>query len=107
MQRQATDWAGNIVALVIVITVNALANILPIAGKTTGEISGKYASLFTPAGFTFGIWSLIYAALIGNSRARSASARYNSAPPKLESYPSWPQTAQHSSGTTPFCSKTS
>jgi hypothetical protein len=65
MQRQAADWAGNIVALLTVIAVNALANILPIAGKMTGEVSDKYASLFTPAGFTFGIWSLIYAALLG------------------------------------------
>ena len=64
MQRQATDWAGNIAALVIVITVNSLANILPIAGKMTGDISAKYTSLFTPAGFTFGIWSVIYVALI-------------------------------------------
>lgn len=64
MRRTAPDWAGNIVALVVVIVVNALANILPIAGKTTGEVSDKYASLFTPAGFTFGIWSLIYIALI-------------------------------------------
>ena len=64
MQRQATDWAGNIAALLIVISVNALANILPIAGKMTGDISAKYTSLFTPAGFTFGIWSVIYVALI-------------------------------------------
>ena len=64
MERQATDWAGNIAALLIVIAVNALANILPIAGKMTGDISAKYMSLFTPAGFTFGIWSVIYAALL-------------------------------------------
>ena len=64
MPRKFADWGGNIAALIIVIGVNALANILPIAGKMTGDVSAKYASLFTPAGFTFGIWSLIYVALI-------------------------------------------
>ena len=63
MSRKFADWGGNVVALVIVITVNALANSLPIAGTTTGQVADKYASLFTPAGFTFSIWGLIYLAL--------------------------------------------
>lgn len=42
------------------ITINALANILPLNGLTTGEVSDLYPSLFTPAGFTFSIWSVIY-----------------------------------------------
>jgi benzodiazapine receptor len=54
----------NIIALVGVITVNALANILPINGMNTGQISDLYPSLFTPAGFTFSVWSLIYLSLI-------------------------------------------
>jgi len=63
MSRRFPDWGGNVVAFVIVITVNALANTLPIAGTTTGQVADKYASLFTPAGFTFSIWGLIYLAL--------------------------------------------
>lgn len=54
----------NIVALVLTIAVNALANLLPLNGVTTGEISDRYASLFTPAGYVFSIWSLIYLLLI-------------------------------------------
>ena len=42
------------------ITINALANILPLNGLTTGEVSDLYPSLFTPSGFTFSIWSVIY-----------------------------------------------
>ncbi len=42
------------------ITVNALANILPINGRTTGEISDAYQNLFAPAGLTFAIWGVIY-----------------------------------------------
>ena len=50
----------NIFALGAVLTINALANILPINGQTTGELSDKYPSLFTPAGYVFSIWGLIY-----------------------------------------------
>ncbi len=52
-------------ALIVVLTVNALANLLPINGLNTGEVSALYPSLFTPAGFTFSIWSVIYLLLIG------------------------------------------
>jgi translocator protein len=50
----------NILATIIVVAVNALANILPINGQTTGEISNKLEVLFTPAGYVFGIWGFIY-----------------------------------------------
>jgi len=51
------------VAYVAMLTVNALANLLPIGGVTTGQASDAYANLFTPAGVTFSIWGLIYALL--------------------------------------------
>jgi len=43
--------------------VNALANILPLNGITTGELSDLYPNLFVPAGLTFAIWGLIYVLL--------------------------------------------
>lgn len=46
------------------LTVNALANALPINGKTTGALSDQLANLFTPQGFTFAIWGLIYTLLL-------------------------------------------
>lgn len=42
------------------VTMNVLANALPLNGRTTGEISDAYPSLFTPAGITFSIWGVIY-----------------------------------------------
>lgn len=54
----------NIIGLIAVLTVNFLANALPIAGHTTGELSDSYPSLFTPAGITFSIWGVIYLMLI-------------------------------------------
>lgn len=48
----------------IMIAVNALANILPINGYQTGEISDMHDVFFTPAGFIFSIWGVIYFALL-------------------------------------------
>lgn len=42
------------------ITMNVLANALPINGRTTGAISDAYQNLFAPAGLTFAIWGVIY-----------------------------------------------
>ena len=49
-----------IVTFIIMVTVNALANILPINGVGTGEVSDSFPNLFAPAGLTFSIWGLIY-----------------------------------------------
>ncbi len=54
----------NVFALLVTLTVNALANLLPINGMNTGEVSALYPSLFTPAGLTFSIWSVIYLLLV-------------------------------------------
>jgi len=53
------------VAFISMVAVNALANLLPINGLNTGEVSDLYPSLFTPSAITFSIWSLIYGLLIG------------------------------------------
>jgi len=64
MQRSIRDWGGNLVAFAVVILLNFLSNALPINGQTMPEISAKYPSLFTPAGFTFAIWGVIYLGLL-------------------------------------------
>lgn len=48
------------VTFLFMVFVNAMANILPINEKTTGQISGSYPNLFAPAGITFAIWGVIY-----------------------------------------------
>jgi hypothetical protein len=47
-------------ACVVMVTVNALANALPINGIGTGALSDAYPNLFAPAGLTFAIWGVIY-----------------------------------------------
>ncbi|MDN5314896.1 MAG: hypothetical protein PWP10_3646 [Clostridiales bacterium] len=53
-----------LIAWMAMIVVNALANILPINGVGTGEVSDSYPNLFAPAGITFVIWGLIYTLLL-------------------------------------------
>lgn len=50
----------NIVAFILVLTMNYLANALPLNGLTTGDIANRITVLFQPAGYVFSIWSLIY-----------------------------------------------
>ncbi len=53
----------NFVSLILTIAVNGLANTLPINNLTTGEVSDSFNALFTPAGYVFAIWGVIYIAL--------------------------------------------
>lgn len=55
----------NALMTLAVIVVNGLANALPINGQQTGEISDRFQTFFTPAGYVFSIWGLIYVGLLG------------------------------------------
>jgi translocator protein len=65
--RTSTRQLLNVFATIIVLAVNALANVLPINGLNTGEISDRFPVLFVPAGYVFAIWGLIYVGLIAFS----------------------------------------
>lgn len=49
-----------VLSFVAMIYMNYLANAKPLGGISTGEISDKYPTMFTPSGFTFSIWGIIY-----------------------------------------------
>ena len=51
-------------SVLVTILVNSLANILPINGYNTGELSDDIPIFFVPAGYVFSIWGLIYLSLI-------------------------------------------
>ncbi|KPL22014.1 MAG: hypothetical protein AMJ93_08255, partial [Anaerolineae bacterium SM23_84] len=68
-RKQILNWVG----LVVVLAMNGLANALPIGGKTTGEISDSIPTLFTPAGYVFSIWGLIYLGLLAFAWYQSRS----------------------------------
>lgn len=51
--------------LVFTVIFNYLSNTGIFNGKTIGNISDQYHNLFTPAGYAFSIWGLIYLLLFG------------------------------------------
>jgi translocator protein len=65
MNRDTARQIVNVVATVLMIAVNILANALPLNNQPTGEISDRFHIYFVPAGYVFAIWGLIYLALIG------------------------------------------
>ena len=69
----------NIVAFAAVLLMNVLSNLLPLNGRTAGEISDALPSFFTPAGYTFSIWSVIYLALLGFIIYQALPAQRNNA----------------------------
>ncbi len=50
----------TLITYVVMVGVNYLAVMLPLGGRSTGQISDNYHNLFTPAGYAFSIWGLIY-----------------------------------------------
>lgn len=54
----------NIFSVAVTIVINILANALPLNNISTGEISDSFPTLFTPAGYVFAIWGIIYLGLI-------------------------------------------
>lgn len=54
----------NLLALVVTVGVNGLANALPLNGIATGDVINRDPTLFLPANWVFSIWGLIYLALI-------------------------------------------
>jgi hypothetical protein len=60
MQSFRTYQYANAFAVIATIIMNSLVNILPVNGVTTGEVSDFYPNLFTPPGYVFAIWAVIY-----------------------------------------------
>lgn len=58
-QRKLRQWLVGI-SFIATIVINALANIIPFNGQTTGAISDSFSVYFIPAGYVFSIWSVIY-----------------------------------------------
>lgn len=58
-KRAFWAWA-SLGAFAVMVAVNALANLLPLNGITTGAVSDAYFNLFAPTGLTFSVWGLIY-----------------------------------------------
>ncbi len=63
MRKNKSSTSISLIAslfYIIMVSVNVLANALPINGLNTGEVSDSFPNLFAPAGITFAIWGVIY-----------------------------------------------
>lgn len=94
-RRMAYSWAMRrslthlavIASLGLTLALNLLANALPINGLDTGTISDMFPVRFTPAGYVFSIWGLIYAGLIAYAIYQALPAQRNN--PRLQAI-AWP-----------------
>ena len=64
MNKNLLRQISVILAVVVTIVINALAESLPINGVGTGQISDTFKVFFVPAGYVFSIWGVIYLGFI-------------------------------------------
>ncbi|HEY5159030.1 MAG TPA: hypothetical protein VII93_13805, partial [Anaerolineales bacterium] len=76
-----------ILTVIITITINILADALPINGLNTGAISDRFHVYFVPAGYVFAIWGLIYIGLIAYGVYQALPAQKNN--PRLQAISWW------------------
>ncbi len=66
MNSRTLKWT-NLIVFITTIGMNMASVLLPLAGRTIGEISDRFEHLFTPANYTFSVWSVIYLLLTINA----------------------------------------
>ena len=76
-----------ILTVLITITINILADALPINGLNTGAISDNFHVYFVPAGYVFSIWGLIYIGLIAYAVFQALPAQKSN--PRLQAISWW------------------
>ncbi len=64
LSRAALRSLANALTLVGVLVVNGMAGAGSLSGESIGLLANRYASYLLPAGYVFGIWSLIYLTLV-------------------------------------------
>jgi benzodiazapine receptor len=60
MSKDRLRQLADALSVILALTVNILANALPLNGQNTGEISNRFRVYFVPAGYVFAIWGIIY-----------------------------------------------
>jgi hypothetical protein len=79
MNRDTIRQIAVAAVIVITIIINVLANALPLNNQNTGAISDSFMVYFTPAGYVFSIWGLIYTGLIAFAIFQALPAQRNNA----------------------------
>ena len=82
MSRNITRQFLVIVTFALTIVMNGLATSLPLNGMDTGAISDMFPNFFTPAGYVFAIWGVIYSGLLAFTIYHSLPAQREN--PRME-----------------------
>jgi hypothetical protein len=67
MNRDILRQILVVVTFLATVTANGFASAAEIGGRSTGEISDSFQNFFTPAGYVFSIWGVIYLGLLAFS----------------------------------------
>jgi hypothetical protein len=76
-----------VIVTLITITINILAEALPINGLGTGTISDTFHVYFVPAGYVFSIWGIIYIGMLAYAVYQALPAQKDN--PRLQSTGWW------------------
>ena len=76
-----------VLVILVTITINILADALPINGLNTGRISDTFHVYFVPAGYVFAIWGLIYIGLLAYAVYQALPAQKDN--PRLQATGWW------------------
>ena len=91
MSKDIVRQVVNGLAVIGTITMNGLANALPLNGQLTGEISDRFRVFFVPAGYVFSIWGLIYVGLLAFCRLPGPSLPTSECRPAPHRLPTKPE----------------
>ena len=78
-----TLQVANLVAFIFMVAFNYISNTGFINGETMASVSAEYQNLFTPAGYAFSIWGLIYLGLGAYVIFQTISVRGKKLVPKI------------------------
>ena len=63
LKKQQTLSIVNMLAVLFTIGINYYSQLYTIHGNRVSDMSDEYNNLFTPAGYAFAIWGIIFLAL--------------------------------------------
>lgn len=87
MKRDTLRQIAVVLTIILTITINILANSLPINGLNTGQISARFQVFFVPAGYVFSIWGIIYIGLIAYAVYQALPAQKTN--PRMQTTGGW------------------
>ncbi len=87
MNRSILRRSLIVFATLGMVAANGMATALSPSGKNVGEISDQFQNFFTPAGYVFSIWGLIYSALFAFTVYQALPSQADN--PRIQSIEGW------------------